>query len=241
MNSRELDKHYASLHIWGYRGLDLRNNHITNVANPTETQDATTKHYVDTFKLAGDVKISVRNDDHYGWLKCDGRSLSRIDYNTLFNIIGTSFGSDSAATFRLPDCRSKVLGGIGSGKTLGQIEGAETQTLTVNQLPSHTHTGTTEPSGAHNHTVNDPGHTHTQTTINDDYNNSGSSPPGFSADSAGTRTWNNINSSTTGITINSVGNHTHTFTTNSTGSGDSFSIMQPTVFIGNVFIFSGEY
>ena len=57
----------------------------------------------------------------------------------------------------------------------------------------------------HNHTassvVTDPGHTHSQTTINDDFNNSGANPPGFTQDSAGSRTWNNINSSTTGITV----------------------------------------
>jgi hypothetical protein len=89
--------------------------------------------------------------------------------------------------------------------------------------------------------VNDPGHTHTQTTINDDFNSSGASPPGFTADSAGTRTWSNINSSTTGITIQTNGVHAHAFTTDGGAglTGAAFGIMQPTLFIGNTFIFSG--
>jgi microcystin-dependent protein len=106
-------------------------------------------------------------------------------------------------------------------------------------MPSHIHTGTTASDGSHTHDISDPGHTHTQTTTNDDFNNSGTNPPGFSADSAGTRTWNNINSSTTGITILSAGSHTHTFTTGSTGTGLAHNNMQPTLFIGNVFMFSG--
>jgi len=83
----------------------------------------------------------------------------------------------------------------------------------------HTHTGTTDSSGSHTHSITDPGHTHTQTTINDDFNSSGANPPGFAADSAGSRTWSNINSSTTGITINSGGSHTHTITSNSSTTG----------------------
>lgn len=61
-------------------------------------------------------------------------------------------------------------------------------------------------------------------------------------------TWSNINSSTTGITINASGlhshsiaasgDHTHTFTTNSTGGDAAHNIMQPSVFIGNLFIYS---
>ena len=83
---------------------------------------------------------------------------------------------------------------------------------------SHTHTGTTDNNGEHTHSINDPGHAHSQNTINDDFNNSGGSPPGFAADSAGSRIWNNINTAYTGITINNGGNHAHTFTSNTGGN-----------------------
>ena len=137
-----------------------------------------------------------------------------------------------------PDLRGRFVlsQGQGSGLTnrlINQVGGAETHTLTVQEMPSHTHTGTTALAGTHTHTINDPGHTHTQTTVNDDYNNSGSYPdltkPSYpNYDSSGTNTWTDtINSSTTGITINSAGEHSHTFTTNSTGGGQAHNNMPP--------------
>ena len=114
-------------------------------------------------------------------------------------------------------------------------------TLNVSQMPGHSHTGTTSVSGSHSHSINDPAHTHTQTTINDDFNGSGGNPPGFMGDSTGSKTWSNINASTTGITINNNGTHTHTFTTDTTGGTQSHSNMQPTLFGGNMFIFAGFY
>lgn len=131
-----------------------------------------------------------------------------------------------------PDLRGRFIlsMGLGSGltnRTYGATGGAETHSLAESEIPGHTHTGTTASNGAHTHTITDPGHTHSQTTTNDDYNNSGTNPPGFSADSAGSVTWNNINSATTGITVNSNGAHTHTFTSDSTGGGSAHNNMPP--------------
>jgi microcystin-dependent protein len=131
-----------------------------------------------------------------------------------------------------PDLRGRFILSMGQGSGLtnriyGATGGAETHTLTTSEIPGHTHVGTTASNGAHTHSITDPGHTHTQTTINDDYNNSGANPPGFSADSAGSVTWNNINSATTGITVNSAGDHTHTFTSDSTGGGSAHNNMPP--------------
>lgn len=187
-----------------------------------------------------------------GWLFCNGGEVSKITYATLYSVIGDLYGSPiDLNNFILPDLRFKFPLGKNNVTNLGTSGGNETITLTTNQLPSHTHQGNTNESGIHNHTgntsdnglhnhsINDPGHSHTQTTINDDFNHSGGSPPGFSADSAGSMTWNNINNSTTGITIinngqhshnlniNSSDSHTHTFTTNSTGSGSFINIMNP--------------
>ena len=196
----------------------------------------------------GDYKLSCRTDDFLGWLKCDGRVLSRTDYKHLFDIIGTSFNNNDPSvdsnSFKLPDFRGRVLGMPGHGtsltnRTMGVSIGAETHTLSTSEIPSHSHSASASTNGSHTHTINDPGHTHTMTTINDDFNNSGTSPPGFTQDSAGTMTWNIINNNTTGITVNANGDHTHTITVQNTGGGQSHNNMQPTLFGANVFIFSG--
>lgn len=191
--------------------------------------------YLDNYVLipAGTIIMSACVTEPAGWLDCNGRQLNTFVYADLFLAIGYSFGG-SDASFNLPDMRGRVGVGLGQGsalsmRTLGDVSGAETHTLTTAQMPSHTHTGTTASNGAHTHTITDPGHTHSQTTTNDDFNNSGANPPGFSADSAGTQNWNNISTSTTGITINSAGAHTHTITTDSTGGGAAHNNMQPFV------------
>ena len=89
--------------------------------------------------------------------------------------------------------------------------------VTAASAGNHSHTGTTDAAGVHSHSINDPGHSHTQWTNNDDFNNSGGNPPGFTGDSAGFATWSNINASATGISVNSNGNHSHTITTNANG------------------------
>lgn len=175
-----------------------------------------------------------------GWLVCDGSAISRATYSALFTVLGTTYGSgDGANTFNLPDMRGRTPVGSGAGigltnRSLGATGGAETHTLSSSEMPAHTHTGTTDSNGAHTHSITDPGHTHTQTTINDDFNNSGGNPPGFSADSAGSMTWSNINSSTTGITVNSNGAHTHTFTTGSTGGSGAHNNMQPFIVVNYI-------
>lgn len=185
---------------------------------------------------AGSLIMYAGNAAPTGWLLCDGSAVSRTTYAALFAVVGTTYGvGNGSTTFNLPDLRGRfpLAAGAGTGLTnrvLGASGGAETVTLTSSEMPAHTHTGTSASNGAHTHTgttdsggshthsVTDPGHTHTQTTVNDDFNNSGANPPGFTADSAGSRTWSNINSSTTGVSVNSGGSHTHTFTTDSGGS-----------------------
>lgn len=211
----------------------------------------------------GDYKFSIGTSDSNGWMLCDGRSLRRRDYYALFQNIGTTFGSDCEYTFKLPNCRGRVVAGAGYGHSIGESLGEETHALTLDELPTHGHTGTTGTAGGHAHAayaaenglhahgITDPGHSHTQSTVNDDFNGSGGNPPGFTTDSAGTKVWSNINAATTGITVNAAGlhthaitvdasgNHVHDFTTDATGGGQAHNIMQPTIFIGNMFIFTG--
>jgi len=86
-----------------------------------------------------------------GWLLCDGKSYRAEDYAELYRVIKNSYGSQNNDTFRVPDLRGRGLMGLsGSGNfaQLGQIGGAETHPLTVQEIPAHTHA------------VNDPGHHH---------------------------------------------------------------------------------
>jgi microcystin-dependent protein len=179
----------------------------------------------------GDCKFSVINSDHMGWLKCDGSSKSKNDFYLLWRVIGYSFGG-SGDSFRLPDARGTVPGVVGTGNdanlssftyALGQQVGEYNHTLTINEMPTH------------NHGVTDPGHAHTQTTINDDFNNSGTYGGDFTrpsypnSDGSGTVTWTGtINSNTTGITIQN------------TGGSNYHNNIQPTLPIGNMFIYCGR-
>ncbi|WP_148615379.1 phage tail protein [Nocardioides rubriscoriae] len=79
-----------------------------------------------------------------GWLACDGSLYAIADYDTLFNLIGTTYGGDGQTTFAVPDLRGRapVHRGTGPGLStyvLGQTFGLEQVTLTAQQMPSHTH------------------------------------------------------------------------------------------------------
>ena len=80
-----------------------------------------------------------------GWAYCDGQLLAISQNDALFSLFGTLYGGDGRTTFGLPDMRGRVPVHYGSGpgltsRNLGSKYGAESVTLTSNQLPSHDHT-----------------------------------------------------------------------------------------------------
>jgi len=83
-----------------------------------------------------------------GWFFCEGQSLliADVDNQALFQLIGTTYGGDGETTFNLPDLRGRVPVHQGAGFGMGQIGGVEAVTLTVQQIPAHTHPlqGTTD-------------------------------------------------------------------------------------------------
>ena len=92
----------------------------------------------------GEIRIFAGNFEPVGWVFCDGRLLSIAQNDTLFNLIGTTYGGDGTTTFAVPDLRGRlpVHQGQGAGLTnrvLGEMSGVETVTLTTSQIPSHTH------------------------------------------------------------------------------------------------------
>lgn len=93
------------------------------------------------------------------WLICDGTAVSRSSFSDLFGVIGTTYGAgDGSSTFNLPNFQGRVPVGLSSENDfdeLGKTGGEKSHTLTVDEMPSHTHV-----QDQHNHTQNN--HNHTQ-------------------------------------------------------------------------------
>lgn len=86
-----------------------------------------------------------------GYMPADGRLLSISQYTALFSLFGTLYGGDGRTTFGVPDLRGRSLVGVGAGPglspiQLGQMGGAEQVTLSLGQMPAHTHPATTNVS-----------------------------------------------------------------------------------------------
>ena len=115
----------------------------------------------------GDVKLVASENPPYGWLKCNGDTVSRIDYSGLFAVIGTRFGAgNGSTTFQLPDLRGEFVRGWDDGR--GVDVGRKLGSFQESQNAVHTHTATATDAGAHTHglsvVVNKAGaHTHTVT------------------------------------------------------------------------------
>jgi microcystin-dependent protein len=92
----------------------------------------------------GEIRMIAASSAPTGWYFCQGQTLSIATNTALFSLLGTYYGGNGMTTFALPDLRSRVAVDDGQGTglssySLGETGGAETVTLTVNQLPSHTH------------------------------------------------------------------------------------------------------
>ncbi len=74
-----------------------------------------------------------------GWQFCEGQLLPISEYETLFNLIGTTYGGDGQSTFGLPDLRGRIPIHNGNGFILAETGGVEEVTLTASQIPAHSH------------------------------------------------------------------------------------------------------
>src|ERR1700692_4325695 len=89
--------------------------------------------------FVGEIRMFGGNFAPLGWMFCEGQLLPISENETLFNLIGTTYGGDGQNTFALPNLQSRVPVHVGSGFALAQTGGAETVTLTTQQIPSHSH------------------------------------------------------------------------------------------------------
>jgi microcystin-dependent protein len=74
-----------------------------------------------------------------GWMFCEGQLLPISENETLFQLIGTTYGGDGQSTFSLPDLRGRIPLHQGNGFILAETGGVEEVTLSVNQIPAHAH------------------------------------------------------------------------------------------------------
>lgn len=158
--------------------INMGSQKITNLADGTSSGDAVNKGQLDVMVPIGGVIMFAGSTgyDTSVWQLCDGSAISRTTFATLFARLGTAHGAgDGSTTFNVPDLRGQFVVGVGQGsgltnRALGANGGEESVTLSATQMPSHTHSGTTDSGGvAHTHSVSGTsgsggGHSHSGTT-----------------------------------------------------------------------------
>ena len=87
----------------------------------------------------GEIRMFAGNFAPAGWMFCEGQLLPISENETLFQLIGTTYGGDGESTFALPDLRGRIPLHQGNGFILAETGGAEEITLTTQQIPVHNH------------------------------------------------------------------------------------------------------
>ena len=87
----------------------------------------------------GEIRMFAGNFAPAGWMFCEGQLLPISENETLFQLIGTTYGGDGESTFALPDLRGRIPIHQGNSFILAETGGAEEITLTVSQIPAHSH------------------------------------------------------------------------------------------------------
>lgn len=161
-----------------------------------------------------------------GYLMCTGQSISTTEYPALFQAIGYTYGG-SGANFNVPNLQGRVPVGRDATQTefdaLGEAGGNKTHTLTVNEMPSHTHT-----QDAHNHTQNS--HLHTSSSGSPFVTDlgAGNALPTASGNNYGFRN-NGANTASTTATNNAT-----TATNQNTGGGQAHNNLQPYIVLNYI-------
>jgi microcystin-dependent protein len=91
----------------------------------------------------GEIRLFAGSFAPSGWMTCDGQLLPISQYDTLFNLIGTTYGGDGQQTFALPNLSARLPIHMGNNRTstytIGESGGVDAVTLTTNQMPAHSH------------------------------------------------------------------------------------------------------
>jgi microcystin-dependent protein len=86
-----------------------------------------------------EIRLMSFNFAPKGWATCDGQLLPINQNQALFALLGTTFGGDGRVNFALPDLRGRTPIHVGSGHTVGERGGEQAHTLSISEIPTHTH------------------------------------------------------------------------------------------------------
>src|SRR5438477_11436987 len=89
--------------------------------------------------FVGEIRMFAGNFAPQGWMFCEGQLLAIAENDTLFKLIGTTYGGDGQTTFALPDLRGRLPVHTGQGHVVGQLAGTEEVTRTAAPLAVHSH------------------------------------------------------------------------------------------------------
>lgn len=95
----------------------------------------------------GEIRMFAGNFQPQGWAFCDGSLVAIAENETLYNLIGTTYGGDGESTFALPDLRGRIPVHQGNGAIIGERAGTEAVTLTTQQIPAHAHLPVADQAG----------------------------------------------------------------------------------------------
>ena len=87
----------------------------------------------------GEIRMFAGNFAPAGWMFCEGQLLPISENETMFQLLGTTYGGDGESTFALPDLRGRIPIHQGNGFILAETGGVETVTLNIQQIPVHSH------------------------------------------------------------------------------------------------------
>ena len=125
-----------------------------------------------------EIKMVSFNFAPQGWALCNGQLLPINQNQALFSLLGTTYGGNGQTNFALPDLRGRVGIHTGGGFTLGQNGGSEGHTLTINEMPQHTHlVNAVAPPHSGDNTNNPSGNFLSNSAPAEIYNAGAGSPP----------------------------------------------------------------
>jgi len=235
--------------------------HVYQVPDYPETADGPKafKDFADFLDLVlppvGTIMPFVGNTAPTGWLLCQGQAVSSATYPRLATQCGTKFGTAPAGEFRLPDLRGRVIAGQDTSQTefdaIGKAGGAKSVTLTVSNMPSHSHargnlaisvandhshgvgTFAVSSGGAHGHVYNDFTHV---TASNYDRNGGGTGATAQLTDQPRSTFSDGTHTHSLSGTSGNGGSHSHGITgsLDSTGGDSPVNTMNPYITMNHI-------